>query len=120
MPTWRTALTIRQGYELNDPLLTVALAPHQGPLPGSQSLFAADADNVIVTAIKKDEDDEGLTLRLYEWRGRKSGVHLKLPAGWRVAAETNLMEKVERPLAAAEVVYVDPYEIKTIRLERGR
>ena len=117
---WRAAMTIRRGYELNAPLLAVTLAPHQGPLPEQQSLFAADADNVIVTAVKKDEDDAALTLRLYEWAGRKASVQLKLPAGFRVAAETNLMEAVERPVAAGAAVTVGPFEIKTLRLERGQ
>src|SRR5208283_1664249 len=38
--TWREALTVRQGYEVNYPLMATTTARHQGTLPPSQSFFA--------------------------------------------------------------------------------
>ena len=34
--TWREAMTVRQGYELNYPLMAVATTQHPGPLPAEQ------------------------------------------------------------------------------------
>src|SRR5262249_61264105 len=94
---WRAARTVRRGHELNAPLLAIALAPHQGPLPARQSFFATDADNVIVSAVKKDEDDDALTVRLYEWAGKKSDVHLRVPPGMAVVEETDGLERTIKP-----------------------
>ena len=114
--SWKTAMTVRQGYELNYPAIAVAAQPHVGPLPSSQSFFSADAENVVFTGIKKDEDDDNLTLRFYEWAGKKTDVHLKFPAGLSLASETNLMEKPERDTTTS--VSVAPFEIKTVKLVR--
>ena len=120
---WRDALTVRRGYELNYPLIAIAAQPHAGPLPPTQSLFSADAENVVISSIKKEEDGDSLSLRFYEWAGRKTDVHLSVPAGLKVGEETNLIENAgNRPSSAAggqtAVVTVNPYEIKTVRLDR--
>ena len=116
--SWQQAITVRNGYELNYPAIAVSVQPHAGPLSSSQSFFSADADNVVVTGIKKDEDDDNLTLRFYEWAGKKTDVHLKIPIGISLASETNLMEVPEREAAAT--VTVTPFEIKTVKLVRSR
>ena len=38
-------------------------------------------DNVIVSALKKAEDDNALILRFYEWAGKSGNVTLRLPPG---------------------------------------
>ena len=116
---WRAAMTVRRGYELNYPLLAVALQAHQGPLPQQQSFFSTGADNVIITAVKKDEDDDSLLVRMYEWAGRKAQVNLQVPPGMVVTAETDEMEKPLRPLAPGEAVAVNPFEIVSLRVERA-
>jgi alpha-mannosidase len=120
--TWREALTVRQGYEVNVPLLAVTTTRHQGPLPSSQSFFATQEDNVVITAIKKDADDNSLIVRFYEWAGKKGDIHLALPEKATSASATNLMESVEGPLsldATGKVVTVptNPYEIKTVKVQ---
>ncbi len=72
-------MTVRQGYELNYPLLAVTTMKHSGPLPASKSFFGTQEDNVVITAIKKDVDDNSLIVRFYEWAGKKGDVHLTLP-----------------------------------------
>ena len=119
--TWREALTVRQGYEVNVPLLAVSTTRHQGTLPPSQSFFSTQEDNVVITAIKKGADDGSLIVRFYEWAGKKGDVHLTLPDKATSASATNLMENVEGPLsldAAGKVVTVptNPYEIRTVKV----
>jgi alpha-mannosidase len=123
--TWREALTVRQGFEVNVPLLATTTTRHQGTLPPSQSFFSTQEDNVVITAIKKDADDSSLIVRFYEWAGKKGDVHLTLPDKAASASATNLMEMVEGPLsldASGKVVTVptNPYEIKTVKVQLAR
>ena len=123
--TWREAMTVRQGYEVNYPLVAVTTSRHPGTLPPSQSFFGTQEDNVVITAIKKDTDDNSLIVRFYEWAGKKGNVHLTLPQPAASASATNLMESVEGPLsldASAKVVTVptNPYEIKTVKVQLAK
>jgi alpha-mannosidase len=117
--SWRDAQTVRRGYELNYKLIAVSSQKHQGALPGEHSFVKLEADNVVLTAMKKSEDDASLVLRFYEWAGKEADVKLHLPAGAQSASETDLME---RPIADLTVqndavtVHTKPYEIKTLKV----
>ncbi len=122
--TWREALTVQQGYELNYPLMAVTTGQHPGPLPAEMSFFGTAEDNVVITAIKQAADGDGLIVRFYEWAGKKGDVHLKLPQAGTAAWETNLMEVVQSPLALDAsgktlAVPTNPYEIKTVKVRFG-
>jgi len=123
--TWREAMTVRQGFEVNVPLLATTTTLHQGTLPASQSFFSTQEDNVVITAIKKDEDDASLIIRFYEWAGKKGDVHLTLPQAASAAWQTNLMEQTPSSLtldSTGKVVTVptSAYEIKTVKVEFGK
>ncbi len=117
--TWRDALTVRRGYELNYKLLAMPSQKHEGTLPSQHSFVQVEPDNVVLTAIKKSEDDNSLVLRFYEWAGREADVKLRLPAGMQAASETDLMEKPIADLAVRDdaiTVHTKPYEIKTLKV----
>jgi len=137
--TWREALTVRQGYELNYPLMATTTGEHPGPLPAEQSLFATAEDNVVITAIKKQSpqppvqafydgqprtvhpEEGGLIIRFYEWAGKKGDIHLQLPQSGVAAWEMNLMEVAQSPMSLDSsgkvlVVPTNPYEIKTVKV----
>jgi alpha-mannosidase len=117
--SWRAAQTVRRGYELNYKLTAVQTQKHGGALPGEHSFVRLDADNVVLTAIKKSEDDDSLVLRFYEWAGKEGDVTLQLPADAQTASETDLMEKSIGDLAVrngAVTVHTKPYEIKTLKV----
>ena len=117
---WKDALTIRRGYELNYKLITMPVEKHQGTLPAEHSFVQTPDENIIVSALKKAEDDNGLVVRFYEWEGKTGDVHLQLPPGAASASETDLME---RPIGAVSLqkneigVMTKPYEIKTVKVE---
>jgi alpha-mannosidase len=116
---WKQALTVRRGYELNDPLKAEQVFPHTGTLPAEHSWVSIENPNVTLTAIKKAEDSDALIFRMYEWAGTATDVKLHIPPGATAATETNLME---RPEGAALnltgdtiTVPIKPYEILTIQ-----
>jgi alpha-mannosidase len=117
--TWREAKTVRRGYELNYPLLSRQVEKHQGELKDEFSFVAAGADNVVVTAVKKAEDDAALIIRFYEWAGKAGDVQVRLPSGAESAAETDLTERTtgNLPLQGGNIaVPTKPYEIKTVHV----
>jgi alpha-mannosidase len=117
--SWRDALTVRRGYELNYPLLVRQIEKHEGELKDDFSFMQIQSDNVVLTALKKAEEQDALILRFYEWAGKEADVKLRLPAGASMVSETDLMERptAEFPLKDGSVtVHTKPYEIKTIRV----
>ncbi len=118
--SWRDAQTVRRGYELNYKMIAVQPHKHEGALPSEHSFVGVEPDNVVLTAIKKSEDDDSLILRFYEWAGKESDVKLHLPAGAQSASETDLMEKPIGELAVhndSVTVHTKPYEIKTVKVQ---
>ncbi len=116
---WRDAQTVRRGYELNYRLIARQAQKHAGTLPGEHSFVRVDADNVVVTALKKSEDDESLVLRFYEWAGKEGDVKIQVPDGAVSASETDLMERSTGELPVnhdAVTVHTKPYEIKTVKV----
>jgi alpha-mannosidase len=116
---WKQALTVRQGYDFNYRLSAMQIATHSGSMPAGDSFVKTDQDNVVVTAMKKTEDGDGLLVRFFEWSGKGGTVTITMPKGVKSATLANLMEKPEgSPLAVAEgqkvTVPVTPYEIQTV------
>ena len=117
--TWKDALTVRQGYEFNYRLRAMQVTAHGGKLPASFAFVKTDADNVVVTAMKKTEDGDGLLVRFYEWAGKGGNVTLTLPPGATSATVANLMEKPEGNALTVSggrqvTVPVTPYQIQTV------
>ncbi|MGD0736658.1 MAG: glycoside hydrolase family 38 C-terminal domain-containing protein [Terracidiphilus sp.] len=119
--TWKDALTVRHGYEYNYPLTAVVTTAHAGSLPAEHSFASVEPENVVLTAVKKAEDANGLIFRVYEWAGKASTVEFHVPPGATGAMVTNLMETPEGgPLAVTGDVVkapIKPYEILTIRVD---
>jgi len=116
---WREALTVRRGYELNYPLITRQIEKHQGSLKEEFSFLDVQTENVVLTAVKKAEDEDALVLRFYEWAGKETNVKLLLPTGAASASVTDLMEKplTELPIQGGIVsVHTKPFEIMTVRV----
>ena len=117
---WREAQTVRRGYELNYKLIAMQTYQHEGPLLPEHSFVQVQPENVVLTAVKKAEDDQSLILRFYEWAGKEADVKLRLPLGAQSAMETDLMERSLGSLSLendAVTVHTKPYEIKTVKIQ---
>ena len=119
---WKQALTVRQGYDFNYRLKAMQVGTHSGTLPAEHSFVTVQPETVVLTAMKKTEDGNGLILRLYEWAGKSGAVEVHLPQGATAATVTNLMEQAEgSPLtvtgADRVTAPIHPYEILTLRVD---
>jgi len=119
---WKDAGTGRRGYELNFPLIAFPVTSHEGVLPSARSLLSVEPDNVILTALKKAEDDDGLVFRFVEFEGKAAAARLRFPIPARSAARVNLLEKGDIPLPLEEggwrtTLKVHPYEIVTLKAQ---
>jgi alpha-mannosidase len=117
---WREAGLVRDGLELNHPLICRPVLSHSGKLPARWAFLDVSNPHVVTTAMKPCRDGE-IALRFYESSGRPApGVSIMLPAKLSSAREANLLED---PGAAVKTdgntVRLDftPFEIKTIRLK---
>jgi alpha-mannosidase len=122
---WKAAETERRGFELNYPLIPFTTFPHQGVLPASHSFVQIEPGNVILTAVKKAEDNDALVFRFFEFEGKTGEVHLHFPEAASQAVQVNLMEKQDAPLSLQEdgketTVTVHPYEIVTVKAWFGQ
>jgi alpha-mannosidase len=118
--TWRDARTVRRGYELNYRLFSMQTERHEGTLAPERSFLQVQPENVVMTAVKKAEDDGTLILRFYECAGKETEVRLQLPGGAHSASETDLLERVTVSLPiqnGAVTVHTKAYEIKTVKVQ---
>ncbi len=119
--TWKDALTVRHGWEYDYPLRAVVTTAHPGSLPPEHSFASVSPENVVLTAVKKAEDANGLIFRVYEWAGKETTAEFHVPPGATGATVTNLMEQPEGDALKVEgdlvKVPIHPYEILTIRVD---
>jgi alpha-mannosidase len=118
---WKQALTVRHGYEYNYGLQALQVQAHTGDMPAEHAYVTVEPQNVVLTALKKAEDDNGLVFRVYEWAGKSGNVQIHLPKGASAATVTNLMEKPEGsslPVSNDTVtVPIHPFEILSVRVD---
>jgi len=122
--TWKDAMTVRHGWEYNYPLAAIVTTAHPGTLTASHSFVSIPTENVVLTAVKKAEDANGLILRVYEWAGKDATVEFHVPPGATGATVTNMMETPEgSPLSVTGDVVkapIHPFEILTVRVDYNR
>jgi alpha-mannosidase len=118
---WKQALTVRHGYEYNYRLQATQVLAHSGDLPATYAYVTVKPENVVLTALKKAEDENSLIFRIYEWAGKSSDVQIYVPKGATGANVTNLMEKPEGsalPVSGDTLnVPIHPFEILTVRVD---
>jgi alpha-mannosidase len=90
-------------------------------MPAEFAYVTVKPENVVLTAMKKAEDSNGLIFRVYEWAGKSSDVQFHVPSGATAATVTNLMEKPEGAALAVAgdtvTAPIHPFEILTIRVD---
>ena len=67
--SWDEAGTVRQAAELNQRPVVLVTTLHKGPLSHSESFLCVDQENLVVSVVKKAEDNDDLIIRCYETAG---------------------------------------------------
>jgi alpha-mannosidase len=67
--TWKEALTVQRGYELNFPFLPFKNEIHKGVLPEAHSFMKLAPSNLMLTTVKKAEDSDAWVLQWSEAKG---------------------------------------------------
>ena len=92
-----------------------------GPLPAAQNRLVLEPHNLVLTAMKKGEDDGSVVLRFYEAEGKRSVAYIRMPYPIVSALRTNLIEESEDaiPVCADGSIElpVGPWEIVTLSLK---
>ena len=92
-----TADAIRRGNAFNHPLRVVSTDVHKGALARQGAPLTITPSSLIITAMKKAEDEDALILRLFETAGRKTRAEIKLSEKFlgkcAAAMEVDLQEK---------------------------
>lgn len=108
-------LTIKESEELNRPLYVLNINQKLD----DNFLLTWDKTNIILGAIKKAEDGNGIILRLVEYLGKEENIKLYFKIPIIEAFETNLLEEIEKTVPVNNSVIelkIKPFEIKTIKI----
>jgi alpha-mannosidase len=120
---WKAAGVDEAGQRFNTPLMALETPPGQkGELGASGSLLSLGPDNLLLAAVKRAEDEDGLIVRFVESRGQTANAELTVPKAPKSAARVDLLE---RPLEGGAAPLLDgrsvrvavrPHEIVSLRL----
>ena len=113
----------RFGKQANEKLLVVVNPTAYAivNLPQERSFFTLDADNIIISTIKKAEDNQSIVLRMYDIKGINSEVNLHSDLRFKKAISTNLIEEEIKEIPVINDVLkvkVGQYSIETIKLSK--
>ncbi len=123
---WQEAQTVLRGYEFNTLVVILPVEQHVGSLPSSFSFMQFGNPSVVLTAVKKCEDDKNLIVRCYEATGKSAQERMRL---WQPIAriqETDLIEWNPKPVSregsgdAGLSFNLRPGEIKTFLITLGK
>ncbi|SFI76147.1 alpha-mannosidase [Paenibacillus sp. UNC496MF] len=81
--SWEEAGTVKRALELNQAPTVVIETYHDGELPQRASYLSVDRDNVVVSAVKRSEDNDDLIVRCYETAKEAVRATIALPRAGR-------------------------------------
>jgi len=111
--------TVKRGYELNTPLITMQTEKHDGPQPSTASFCSLDGKGVILDTVKKAESGNALVFRLYESNGMLAKIALIFFKTPKKIIETNLLENdiKELPVTGNRLdLDFKKFEIRTFKI----
>ncbi len=97
--TWKDSRVVKSAWEFNVPLIAQYEPAHEGRRRLQATLLGTEAENILISVVKKSEEGNDLIIRAYETDGKETVTNLHL--------------------TFAQFVYplkFNPFEIKTIRI----
>ncbi len=118
-PGWRSGY--RFGIQANHPLIVLegGVPAVNASLPEEKSFFAVSSGNVLISTIKKAEDDENVVLRCYELEGQDTPAVFNSFVPFSSAEWTNIIEEEGKSLPVKGQSFdmkVGHYAIETLKL----
>jgi len=118
--SWLSSGSYKEARGFNVPMKAVQTGRHGGTLPSAMSFITVQPDSLIITAVKKAEEDQTLILRFHNITGEPVEGRVSLRRPLKAAWLTSLNEEPERRLTPdAEgglTLTVQPHEIVTLKL----
>jgi alpha-mannosidase len=116
---WKAA--VFTGKYQNQPLrpLVVEVPQARAGLPSSYSFAGVNADNLLITTIKKSEDENSIVMRFVDMLGKKAEAKIDWFGTINGVTKTNIIEEEDQPITKAASgigLTVTPYSIETIRI----
>jgi alpha-mannosidase len=118
---WKAQRSYQAGLSFNSALIPVEVVDDisSKSLPPTHSFCTVQGNNLVISALKKSESDSSITLRLYEIQGAKAATPVTFLGKQQTFVETNLLEQ-ELSSQDERVLRVNPYEIKTLKMQPGK
>ena len=116
---WKSANTVQQGWDYNEPLIAVMNSVHSGSLPLSDSFIKLNDENLVLTSVKKAEDSNAWIIQWYDAEGRETEATLTLPAVPKKVLQSNFMEVDGKPIhfnGKVVKVKTKKYSVETIKV----
>jgi alpha-mannosidase len=111
----------RLGTQSNQPLKVVTIKPGKdnGAMPESMSFVSVENSNLVLSTIKKCDDDNQVIVRCYEMEGKDSEAKISVYKPFQKAELTNLIEEEGKSIPGSGkdlVLKVGHQAIETIKL----
>ncbi|MFB2967768.1 alpha-mannosidase [Aerosakkonema sp. BLCC-F183] len=125
---WRSAGTVRRGYELNLPLQAIPIRSvgekANSRLPDVGQLLNLSAENLILIAFKQSEDrSDRWILRCYECHGEAAQLQLQSDVGLEIVNPVDLLERpvdAPAPLPDNQTFNIAPWKIVSFQIKSSR
>jgi alpha-mannosidase len=121
--SWKEAKSYKHGHEFNSDLIAIQIS-NKEVYRAENSFLRADPDNIIVCAIKKAENDDGIIVRFYETIGQKTEASLTLFRTPEEVKVVNLLEEEDEEFNKEVKIRknkiklnVKPFEIVTLKVK---
>ena len=119
--SWEKAKVWRYSHNFNVPLLCKATDLHRGDIQENNlSFISLEPDNLVISAIKKCEYDNGLIIRFYNTTSNKVKGKISVYKPLKKVWLTNMNEEIQKEikLKNKNIVEIDvgPYKIITLKI----
>ena len=114
---WVAGKSWRAGMDFNTPLIPVSAINDlsQKTLPPQRSFCWLDADNLVISALKKADRDSAVVLRVFDISGGTAQSSVHFLGQDRSFQAVNMLEEDLRT-GDQKVLRVQPYEINTLKV----
>ncbi|MGQ4913944.1 MAG: alpha-mannosidase [Candidatus Asgardarchaeia archaeon] len=119
--TWKDAKSYKVAYSYNVPFIAVEFDeyPVESTLDSNFSFMKITPENLVVTAIKKAEDDDSVIIRFFETEGKDTEATIRFYKPVKQAHLTNLLEEESSTIEIKNneiLLSVKPFEIVTVKI----